>query len=217
MFESVNGCKIRDVDGNEYIDYVGTWGPAIVGHANPEVNDAIKQQVDKGTSFGAPCELENVLAKMVIDRVPCVEMVRFVNSGTEACLSALRVMRAYTGKEKVSGPLLALAVCSAGGFTIVPYASPGAQFMLVARHCSPSGVSFMHRRDDANVGELHSLLRRALSSAHCTAGLFFPQQVASGAAVKGTSPGFVQGPAAACQVVPAERGVASPTVEALVR
>lgn len=92
---------VFDVDGNKYIDYVGTWGPAIVGHANDEVNQAIKAQVDKGTSFGAPCELENVMAKMVIERVPSVEMVRFVNSGTEACLSALRVMRAYTNRDKI--------------------------------------------------------------------------------------------------------------------
>lgn len=101
IFESVKGSKCYDVDGNEYIDYVGSWGPAIVGHANDEVNDALKAQVDKGTSFGAPCELENKLAQVVIDRVPCVEMVRFVNSGTEACLSVLRLMRAFTGRNKV--------------------------------------------------------------------------------------------------------------------
>lgn len=101
IFESVKGSKCYDVDGNEYIDYVGSWGPAIVGHANEEVNAALKAQVDKGTSFGAPCELENKLARVVIDRVPCLETVRFVNSGTEACLSVLRLMRAYTGRNKV--------------------------------------------------------------------------------------------------------------------
>lgn len=101
IFESVKGSKCYDVDGNEYIDYVGSWGPAIVGHANDEVNAALKAQVDKGTSFGAPCELENKLAKVVIDRVPCLEMVRFVNSGTEACLSVLRLMRAFTGRNKL--------------------------------------------------------------------------------------------------------------------
>eukprot|EP01023_Acetabularia_acetabulum_P011659 TRINITY_DN1541_c0_g1_i7.p1 TRINITY_DN1541_c0_g1~~TRINITY_DN1541_c0_g1_i7.p1 ORF type:complete len:464 (-),score=106.15 TRINITY_DN1541_c0_g1_i7:108-1499(-) len=101
VFDRVKDAYVFDVDGNKYIDYVGTWGPAIVGHANDEVNDAIKAQVDKGTSFGAPCELENVMAKMVIERVPSVEMVRFVNSGTEACLSALRVMRAYTNRDKI--------------------------------------------------------------------------------------------------------------------
>ncbi|DBB00157.1 hypothetical protein WJX77_003286 [Trebouxia sp. C0004] len=101
IFESVKGSKCYDVDGNEYIDYVGSWGPAIVGHANEEVNAALKAQVDKGTSFGAPCELENQLARVVIDRVPCLEMVRFVNSGTEACLSVLRLMRAFTGRTKL--------------------------------------------------------------------------------------------------------------------
>lgn len=101
VFDRVKGAKVFDVDGNEYIDYVGTWGPAIVGHANDEVLDAIKAQLDKGTSYGAPCALENEMAKMVIDRVPCVEMVRFCSSGTEACISALRLMRAYTGREKV--------------------------------------------------------------------------------------------------------------------
>ena len=101
VFDRVKGAYAWDVDGNKYIDYVGSWGPAIVGHANDEVNDAIKAQIDKGTSFGAPCELENVLAKMVIERVPSVEMVRFVSSGTEACLSVLRLMRAFTGREKI--------------------------------------------------------------------------------------------------------------------
>jgi len=101
VFERVKGAYCYDVDGNKYIDYVGSWGPAIVGHANDEVNDALKAQIDKGTSFGAPCELENELAKMVIDRVPSVEMVRFCSSGTEACLSVLRLMRAFTKREKV--------------------------------------------------------------------------------------------------------------------
>ncbi|KAK9809138.1 hypothetical protein WJX72_009985 [[Myrmecia] bisecta] len=101
IFEKVKGPYCFDVDGNKYIDYIGSWGPAIVGHANDEVNAALKAQIDKGTSFGAPCELENTMAKLVIERVPCVEMVRFVNSGTEACLSVLRLMRAFTKREKV--------------------------------------------------------------------------------------------------------------------
>ncbi len=91
----------RDVDGNEYIDYVGTWGPAICGHAHPDVIAALQEALLKGTSFGAPCSLENVLAEMVIDAVPSIEMVRFVNSGTEACMSVLRLMRAFTGREKI--------------------------------------------------------------------------------------------------------------------
>ena len=101
VFDRVKGNKAYDVDGNEYVDYVGTWGPAIVGHADERVLDALKDTLDKGTSFGAPCALENQLAKMVIDAVPSVEMVRFTNSGTEACMGVLRLMRAYTGREKV--------------------------------------------------------------------------------------------------------------------
>lgn len=101
VFDRVNGAYIWDVDGNKYIDYVGTWGPAICGHAHPEVISALHTALDKGTSFGAPCVLENILAEMVIDAVPSVEMVRFVNSGTEACMAVLRLMRAFTNREKV--------------------------------------------------------------------------------------------------------------------
>jgi len=101
VFDRVKGSKAYDVDGNEYVDYVGTWGPAIIGHADDGVLDALKKTLEKGTSFGAPCALENELAKMVIDAVPSVEMVRFTNSGTEACMGVLRLMRAYTKREKV--------------------------------------------------------------------------------------------------------------------
>ena len=101
VFDHVKGAYIWDVDENQYIDYVGTWGPAICGHTHPEVIAALKDALEKGTSFGAPCALENVLAEMVIDAVPSIEMVRFVNSGTEACMAVLRLMRAYTGREKV--------------------------------------------------------------------------------------------------------------------
>ncbi|MBH8554797.1 glutamate-1-semialdehyde 2,1-aminomutase [Nostocaceae cyanobacterium CENA357] len=101
VFDRVKGAYIWDVDGNQYIDYVGTWGPAICGHAHPEVIGALHEALEKGTSFGAPSVLENVLAEMVIDAVPSIEMVRFVNSGTEACMSVLRLMRAFTQREKI--------------------------------------------------------------------------------------------------------------------
>lgn len=101
VFDSVSGSKAKDVDGNEYIDYIGSWGPAIVGAAHPEVNAALAKALEKGTSFGAPSSLENDLAKMVIDAVPSLEMVRFVNSGTEACMSVVRVMRAFTNRMKI--------------------------------------------------------------------------------------------------------------------
>ncbi|MGC1246552.1 MAG: glutamate-1-semialdehyde 2,1-aminomutase, partial [Spirulinaceae cyanobacterium] len=101
VFDKVEGAYVWDIDGNKYIDYVGTWGPAICGHAHPDVIAALHKALDKGTSFGAPCVLENVLAEMVIDAVPSVEMVRFVNSGTEACMAVLRLMRAFTGRNKL--------------------------------------------------------------------------------------------------------------------
>ncbi|HEY9892212.1 MAG TPA: aminotransferase class III-fold pyridoxal phosphate-dependent enzyme, partial [Candidatus Sericytochromatia bacterium] len=101
VFDRVKGAYVWDVDENQYIDYVGTWGPAICGHAHPEVIKALHESLEKGTSFGAPSLLENVLAEMVIDAVPSIEMVRFVNSGTEACMAVLRLMRAFTGRDKL--------------------------------------------------------------------------------------------------------------------
>jgi glutamate-1-semialdehyde 2,1-aminomutase len=101
VFDKVKGAYAWDVDGNKYIDYVCTWGPAILGHADDDVLEAVKNTMDKGTSFGAPCLLENELAKAVIAAVPSVEMVRFTNSGTEACMGMLRLVRAHTNREKI--------------------------------------------------------------------------------------------------------------------
>lgn len=101
IVDRVKGAYMYDVDGNQYIDLIGSWGPAIVGHADDDVLDALSTQLAKGTSFGAPCALENELAKEVIAAVPSIEMVRFTNSGTEACMGMLRVARAYTGREKI--------------------------------------------------------------------------------------------------------------------
>jgi glutamate-1-semialdehyde 2,1-aminomutase len=95
------GPYLYDVDGNRYVDYVMSWGPLILGHAHPAVVEAIQQQATCGTSYGAPTELEIQLATLVIDLMPSVEMVRFVNSGTEATMSALRLARAYTGRHKI--------------------------------------------------------------------------------------------------------------------
>jgi glutamate-1-semialdehyde 2,1-aminomutase len=95
------GANIYDVDGNAYIDYVGSWGPMIVGHCHPDVVDAVKSAAEKGSSFGAPTEMEITLAKMVIDAVPSIEMVRMVSSGTEATMSAIRLARGYTGRDKI--------------------------------------------------------------------------------------------------------------------
>ncbi len=95
------GACLWDVDGNQYIDYVLSWGPLTLGHAHPAVVQAITETAARGTSYGAPTALENDLAQLVIDTVPSIEMIRFVNSGTEATMSALRLARAYTGRDKI--------------------------------------------------------------------------------------------------------------------
>ena len=95
------GSKIFDVDGNVYIDYVGSWGPLILGHAHPEVVEAVKSAAELGTSFGIPTTLEVDLAQMITKLVPSMEMVRMVNSGTEATMSAIRLARGYTGRSKI--------------------------------------------------------------------------------------------------------------------
>ncbi|MGA1846829.1 glutamate-1-semialdehyde 2,1-aminomutase [Deferribacter abyssi] len=95
------GSKIYDIDGNGYIDYVGSWGPLILGHCNTKVVKRLKEVIENGTSFGAPTELELELAKLVVEYVPTIEMVRMVNSGTEAVMSAIRLARAYTNRKKI--------------------------------------------------------------------------------------------------------------------
>ena len=95
------GSKIYDIDGNEYIDYVGSWGPMIAGHAHPQVVGALQEAVTHGTSYGAPTLLETELAKLVKNIYPSIEVIRMVNSGTEATMSALRLARVYTGRDKI--------------------------------------------------------------------------------------------------------------------
>ncbi|AYA77186.1 glutamate-1-semialdehyde-2,1-aminomutase [Bacillus sp. Y1] len=101
FMERGKGSKIYDIDGNEYIDYVLSWGPLILGHANDRVVEAIKKVAELGTSFGAPSLIETKLAKLVKERVPSIEIVRMVSSGTEATMSALRLARGYTGRNKI--------------------------------------------------------------------------------------------------------------------
>ena len=95
------GSKIYDIDGNEYIDYVGSWGPMVVGHAHPQVVKALQEAAARGTSYGAPTLIESELAKLVMKVYPSIETIRMVNSGTEATMSALRLARGYTGREKI--------------------------------------------------------------------------------------------------------------------
>ncbi|MGX6442946.1 glutamate-1-semialdehyde 2,1-aminomutase [Neobacillus sp. K501] len=101
FMERGKGSKIYDIDGNEYIDYVLSWGPLILGHTNDRVVEVIKKVAELGTSYGAPTLMENELAKLVIERVPSIEVVRMVSSGTEATMSALRLARGYTGRNKI--------------------------------------------------------------------------------------------------------------------
>ena len=101
FMERGQGSRMWDADGKEYIDYVGSWGPLILGHAPPEVVSAVQEAVEKGTSFGTPTELETEIARMVTELVPSVDKVRMCNSGTEATMSALRLARGYTSRDKV--------------------------------------------------------------------------------------------------------------------
>ncbi len=99
FMRSGRGCRIEDVDGNRYLDYVGSWGPLILGHAHPEVVAAVQKAAEKGTSFGAPTEAEVVMAEKLCRLVPSLEQVRLVSSGTEATMSALRLARGHTGRD----------------------------------------------------------------------------------------------------------------------
>lgn len=101
FIKKASGCMLTDEDDNQYIDYVGSWGPMILGHCRPEVVSAVKAAAENGASFGAPTKLETTLAQMVIDAVPSIEMVRMVSSGTEATMSAIRLARGYTGRDKI--------------------------------------------------------------------------------------------------------------------
>jgi glutamate-1-semialdehyde 2,1-aminomutase len=101
FIQRANGAYIYDSEGREYIDYVGSWGPMILGHAHPDVIDAVKQAANNGLSFGAPTEIETTMADRVCELVPSMDMVRMVSSGTEATMSAIRLARGYTGRDKL--------------------------------------------------------------------------------------------------------------------
>ena len=98
---SAAGSHLYDIDGNQYIDYIGSWGPMILGHAHPAVTEALTEAIARGTSYGAPTILETELSKLVKQAVPSMELVRMVNSGTEATMSVLRLARAYTKRNKI--------------------------------------------------------------------------------------------------------------------
>src|ERR1700759_4573659 len=101
FIRKAKGAYLYDADGNKYIDYIASWGPMILGHAHEEVVKAIQERTSLSTSYGAPTELEIEMAELIIDMVPNVELIRMVNSGTEACMSAVRLARGFTGKNKI--------------------------------------------------------------------------------------------------------------------
>ena len=101
FFEKAEGAYLFDADGNKYIDYIGSWGPMIMGHSHPDIVNAIKKQADLGTSYGAPTSLESDVASLIIENVPSIEKIRMVNSGTEATMSAIRLARGYTNRNKI--------------------------------------------------------------------------------------------------------------------
>jgi glutamate-1-semialdehyde 2,1-aminomutase len=101
FIQSGSGSRVKDIDGNEYVDYVCSWGPLILGHAHAAVVDAVKGALETGSSFGAPTERETELARKIVEAVPSIEKVRLVNSGTEAAMSAIRLARGFTGRDKI--------------------------------------------------------------------------------------------------------------------
>jgi len=173
FFVNGHGAWIEDVDGNQYIDFVGSWGPLILGHAHPEVIEAIQKVLIKGTSFGAPTELETDLAEMIIDRVPSAEMVRMVNSGTEATMSAIRVARGVTGREKIikfhgcyHGHADSFLISAgSGAITLGKPDSPGvttgtAKDTLLAKYNDLESVKNLF---DANAGEISCIIVEPVS------------------------------------------------------
>ncbi len=164
FMEKGKGSKLYDADGNEYTDFVCSWGPLILGHAHPAVTEALRRAVELGTSFGTPTELETELARLVCDAMPSVETVRFVNSGTEASMSALRLARAFTDRDKVmkfdggyhghSDGLLAKS--GSGMATLSIPMSPGvpasfAENTLIAPYNDLDAVEQLFKQNEGNI------------------------------------------------------------------
>ena len=168
FIERAEGPYLFDADGNRYIDYVLSWGPLILGHAHPQVVAALKRAVERGTSYGAPTELETELAQLVCELVPSAEMARFVNSGTEATMSAIRLARAYTGRDKIikfsgnyhgHGDML-LVKAGSGVATLGLPDSPGvprgaAQDTLIANY---NDLESVKRLFEANAGQIAAVI-----------------------------------------------------------
>jgi len=168
FIERGEGPYLFDADGNRYIDYVLSWGPLILGHAHPQVVSALKRAVERGTSYGAPTQLETELAQLVCELIPSAEMARFVNSGTEATMSAIRLARAYTGRDKIikfsgnyhgHGDML-LVKAGSGVATLGLPDSPGvprgaAQDTLIANYNDLESVKALF---EANSGQIAAVI-----------------------------------------------------------
>ncbi|MFB3074553.1 MAG: glutamate-1-semialdehyde 2,1-aminomutase [Candidatus Methylomirabilales bacterium] len=186
--EKGDGSRIYDVDGNVYIDYVCSWGPLILGHAHPQVVEALQKTAGRGTSYGAPTELEVTLARMVTEALPSVEMVRFVNSGTEAVMSALRVARAYTQRDKV----VKFAGCYHGhADSLLVKAGSGALTLGVP---NSAGVPEAVARDTITLGYNNlDQVREVMGSLGKEVACIIVEPVAGNMGVVAPSPGFLEG------------------------
>ena len=168
FIKEAKGAYLYDEDDNTYIDYIASWGPLILGHAHKPVLEAVIEKAKKGTSFGIPTEIETELAKLAVNMVPNIDKIRFVNSGTEACMSAVRLARGYTGKDKI----IKFAGCYHGhsdsfliqaGSGAVTFGSPNspgvtqgtAKDTLLARYNDLEGVKALVK---ANKGELAAII-----------------------------------------------------------
>ena len=134
-FNRAQGAYVYDEDDNQYIDYVASWGPMILGHSHPEIIKAVQAKAVDGLSFGAPTEIETEIANKVVELVPSIEMVRFVSSGTEATMSAIRLARGYTGRDKIikfegcyHGHSDSLLVKAGSGLSLIHISEPTRQY-----------------------------------------------------------------------------------------
>lgn len=188
FFKKALGAYLWDIDDNQYIDYVGSWGPAILGHAHPKVVEAIQKTVVDGASFGAPTLIETEIAQLVIDLVPSIEMVRFVNSGTEAVMSAIRLARAYTGRNQ----MIKFVGCYHGhaDSLLVKAGSGGATLSVPDSAGVPKSTA--EQTLNANFNDLESVRKLLEANPEQVAGILV-EPVAGNMGCVPPEPGFLEG------------------------